>query len=416
MNVIMRMLGLAIGIYALVTDCSPAPADLTSRLEVLDVETCQRTVVKEFPYLIEAPNWTQDGKWLIYNSKGKIYLLAADGSGEPERIETGIAEYCNNDHVLSPDGRMLAVSSGTSTDRRSRIFILPLEGGEAQLVTPEGPSYLHGWSPDGKTLAYCAERNGEFDVYTIDADPSSEVAEKRLTTEPGLDDGPEYSPDGLYIWFNSVRSGLMQLWRMGADGSNPCMMTDHPDRNAWFGHVSPDGNRVSYITYHKGDLEPGQHLSNRNVELWMLPAEGGTPVRLIRFFGGQGSFNVNSWAPDSRHLAFVSYSLRGQEFPTLEVSAFRELIARDGIRLLDVRTAKEYTAGHIPGAVNMDSNSKDFLESALATFDKEKPLAVYCRSGIRSASAAAKLVAAGFVVYNLEGGFLAWQADDQPVE
>lgn len=411
-----NMISLAIGICALVTTCTQAPADLTSRLEVLDVETCERTIVKEFPYLIEAPNWTQDGKWLIYNSKGKIYRLAADGSGEPEHIETGVAVSCNNDHVISPDGRMLAVSSGTSTDRRSRIFILPLEGGEARLVTPEAPSYLHGWSPDGKTLAYCAERNGEFDVYTIDADPSSGAVEKRLTTEPGLDDGPEYSPDGRYIWFNSVRSGLMQLWRMGADGSDPRMMTDHPDRNAWFGHVSPDGNRVAYITYHKGDLEPGQHLSNRNVELWMLPAEGGEPVRLIRLFGGQGSFNVNSWAPDSRHLAFVSYSVRGQEFPTLEVPEFRELISRDGVQLLDVRTAKEYAAGHIPEAANVDFRSRDFLDSVLATFDPEKPLAIYCRSGIKSASAAGKLVAAGFVVYNLGDGFLAWQADDQSAD
>ena len=338
------MISLAIGICALVTTCTQAPADLTSRLEVLDVETCERTIVKEFPYLIEAPNWTQDGKWLIYNSKGKIYRLAVDGSGEPEHIETGVAVSCNNDHVISPDGRMLAVSSGTSTDRRSRIFILPLEGGEARLVTPEAPSYLHGWSPDGKTLAYCAERNGEFDVYTIDADPSSGAVEKRLTTEPGLDDGPEYSPDGRYIWFNSVRSGLMQLWRMGADGSDPRMMTDHPDRNAWFGHVSPDGNRVAYITYHKGDLEPGQHLSNRNVELWMLPAEGGSPSA-DPAFRWTGSFNVNSGLPTagisplSVTVSADRNSPRSRFRNSVNSSPATASVAR-------CRTAKEYAAGH----------------------------------------------------------------------
>src|SRR5439155_597499 len=78
-------------------------------------------------------------------------------------------------------------------------------------VTKLGPSYLHGWSPDGKFLVYTGERGGEFDVYRIPVDGGEET---RLTTAPGLDDGPEYSPDGAYIYFNSVRSGTMQLWRM----------------------------------------------------------------------------------------------------------------------------------------------------------------------------------------------------------
>ena len=277
-----------------------------SVLEVCDATTGERTVVKEFPYLIEAPNWTVDGQWLIYNSGGELYKLSPDQPGEPQRIESGYATRCNNDHVLSADGQRIAISHGTKEDGRSRIYTLPISGGTPQLVTPMAPSYLHGWSPDGKQLAYCAERKGNYDVYVIPADGGEE---QRLTTAEGLDDGPEYAPDGKHIWFNSVRSGLMQVWRMKADGSEQTQMTFDETRNAWFPHVSPDGKQVVFITYYKGDLEPGQHLANKNVELRIMSAEGGESRLLVKLFGGQGTINVNSWAPDSRRFAFVSYRL-----------------------------------------------------------------------------------------------------------
>lgn len=179
-------------------------------LEIYDTCLGTRTVVKEFPYTIEAPNWTVDGKWLVYNSKGSLYRISPDGKKGPEKIDTGAISGCNNDHCLSFDGKSIGISSSTPDYRQSRIFVCPVEGGEPTLITPVGPSYLHGWSPDGKTLVYCADRGGEFDVYSV---PSAGGKEVRLTTDPGLDDGPEYTPDGEYIWFNSVRSGLMQLWR-----------------------------------------------------------------------------------------------------------------------------------------------------------------------------------------------------------
>lgn len=225
---------------------------------------------------------------------------------EPELINTGFAQNCNNDHVLSADGQQIAISHGTKEDYKSRIYTLPITGGTPRLITPMAPSYLHGWSPDGKELAYCAERNGNYDVYTIPAEGGEET---RLTTAEGLDDGPEYSPCGQYIWFNSVRTGLMQVWRMKADGSEQTQMTFDETRNSWFPHISPDGKSVVFITYYKGDLEPGEHLANKNVELRLMPANGGEPKTLLKLFGGQGTINVNSWAPDSKRIAFVSYRI-----------------------------------------------------------------------------------------------------------
>ena len=300
-----KLFCLIVSIIASVTFLN-AQQNITSFLHILDVKTGENTIVKEFSYLIEAPNWTVDGEWLIYNSNGLLYKLPYRGNAEPVKIETDFAVNCNNDHVLSADGKQIAISHGTHEDWKSRIYTLPIEGGIPQLITPLGPSYLHGWSPDGKYLSYCAERNGNYDVYTI---PAKGGVETRLTNAEGLDDGPEYSPCGQYIWFNSVRSGLMQIWRMKTDGSEQIQMTFDEARNAWFPHVSPDGKQIVFIAYYKGDLKPDEHLPNKNVELRIMSTEGGESEMLVKLFGGQGTINVNSWSPDSRYIAYVSYKL-----------------------------------------------------------------------------------------------------------
>ena len=260
--------------------------------------------MKEFGYCIEAPNWTADGKRLIYNARGCIYALSLD-TLEESRIDTGFADRCNNDHVLSPDGKSIAVSHGTAEDGQSRIYVLPIGGGQPVLITPIAPSFLHGWSPDGRTLAYCAERNGRFNIYAIDAAGGEE---KQLTDGETLSDGPEYAPDGKHIWFNSTRDGLMQVYRMNVDGTDVQRMTQD-DRNNWFPHVSPDGQQVVYISYDGQAVQPQQHPANKDVCLHLMSASGGTPQTLVHLFGGQGTINVNSWAPDSKRFAFVRYAL-----------------------------------------------------------------------------------------------------------
>lgn len=280
--------------------------DSISILETVDVITGTRTVLKEFDHVIEAPNWTQDGRYLIYNSKGHLYRHEL-ATGDIQEIDTGFAIDCNNDHVLSPDNTQIAVSHFTNEDAISQIYILPLEGGSPELVTDKGPSYLHGWSPDGRRLAYCAERDGQYDIYTISVDGGPEM---QLSNLPGLDDGPEYSPDGKTIWFNSTRTGLMQIWKMEVDGSKPTHMV-REEANCWFPHISPDGDWVVYLAYHKNDVEPGDHPANKNVELRLIPSGGGESKTIVRLFGGQGTMNVNSWSLDNRTIAFVSYRLKG---------------------------------------------------------------------------------------------------------
>jgi Tol biopolymer transport system component/lipoprotein NlpI len=273
---------------------------IESTLEVVDIASKDRRVVYQTSGVIEAPNWTRDGRSFIFNSQGRIYRLPSMG-GEPQVIDTGFANRCNNDHGLSPDNTQLAISHHGPVGK-SLIYIVPVGGGVPKQVTPTGPSYWHGWSPDGKTLVYCGERNGEFDVYSI---PAAGGDEKRLTSSPGLDDGPEYSPDGKFIYFNSVRSGLMQIWRMKPDGSEQEQVT-HDEFNNWFPHPSPDGKWVAFLSY---DKDVQGHPPNKEVQLRLLPLKGGPGQVLGKLFGGQGTINVPSWSPDSRRLAFASYLL-----------------------------------------------------------------------------------------------------------
>lgn len=285
-----------------------------SILCTMDVETGEETVLHEFPGIIEAPNWLNDGNTLLYNADGKIYRYEID-KDHVEQVDTGFCVQCNNDHVPSPDNQLLAVSCMppelTDGTYESHIYVLPMTGGEPKDLTGPGLSYLHGWSPDGKELAYCAFRKKpeeeimRIEICTIPSDGGEEIC---LTDGKGYNDGPEYSPDGKHIWFNSTRSGLMQVWRMNRDGSGLTQMTDS-DANNWFGHVSPDGKHVIYLTFANGELEPNEHLPNMYVSLGMMDYDGQNKKKLLDLFGGQGSINVNSWAPDSRRIAYVKYVL-----------------------------------------------------------------------------------------------------------
>ncbi|MFC2089408.1 TolB family protein [Bacteroidota bacterium] len=275
---------------------------LESTLEIIPISSFDRKVIYHTKDHIEAPNWTPDGKTLIFNSNGLLYSIPAEG-GTPEQIPTGFANRINNDHGVSPDGSMLVISDQTETGS-SMIYSLPIKGGDPKKVTTNSPSYWHGWSPDGKTLTYCAERNANYDIYTI---PLKGGRENRLTTAEGLDDGPEYSPDGKYIYFNSVRSGTMQIWRMKVDGSDEEQVTTD-DLNDWFAHPSPDGKWIVYVTFGK-DVPAGSHPPNKDVMLRLMNLETKEVQVMAKLFGGQGTINVPSWSPDSQSLAFVSYRL-----------------------------------------------------------------------------------------------------------
>lgn len=285
-------------------------AVLESFIEVYDLDTGRSRTVLAAEAHYEAPNWTPDGRHLIFNAGGQLYRVAAEG-GMPERIDTGGLARLNNDHGVSPDGRLLAVTDdGTAAGGAgTHIYTLPVEGGTPTRVTQHAPSYWHGWSPDGATLAYCARRDGNYDLYTIPAEGGPET---RLTSDPGHEDGPDYSPDGRWIYYNADRAGNFDIWRIPAGGGEPEQVTSDAYED-WFPHPSPDGRSVVFLSY-----EPGTegHPAGRNVRLRLLDVEGdepGAPRDLVELFGGQGTINVPSWAPGGRQFAYVRYRLAAPE-------------------------------------------------------------------------------------------------------
>ena len=295
---------------------SPTPKPVVSRLEIYDLATGNRRVVRQDSVRFEAPNWTRDGKSLIINEKGLLYSVAV-ADGKKTLINTGSATTCNNDHGLTPDGRTIIISANAKNpgggDSTSNVLTLPLAGGEPTRITAQGPSYWHGVSPNGKTLAFVGERavgtggKLDYDIYGI---PVGGGPETRLTTSPGLDDGPDYSPDGKYIYFNSYRTGTMHIWRMRADGSQPEQITNDAYSN-WFPHPSPDGRWILFISYLED--QKAAHPADKSVMLRLMDtkkpgrAAFGQFRELARFTGGQGTINVPGWSPDSKSFAFVSY-------------------------------------------------------------------------------------------------------------
>ena len=272
---------------------------MRSSLEIWDMATGQSRVVLQSRAVIEAPNWDPSGQSLLVNSGGRLYRVSLDAP-KLKLVETGFADRCNNDHGISPDGKTIVLSHHRG--KGSEIFLMPAQGGAPALVSPEAPSWWHGWSPDGARLAYVAARGERrvIDVYTIGVGGGGEV---RLTQGEGHCDGPDYSADGAQIYYNCDRDGHAQIWLMNVDGSaqRKLFADDHVN---WFPHPGPDGKQVLYLAYPPGTLG---HPKDLDVSIRVMDPEGGNRRQLLAFNGGQGTMNVPNWAPDGSAFAYVRY-------------------------------------------------------------------------------------------------------------
>ena len=274
---------------------------LGSLLEIMDINTGKRQVLASAPGSWQAPNWTPDGKTLIYNNSGKLYYFDL-ATRESTVLNTDFVNKNNNDHVLTFDGKQIGLSSSADENKgQSVVYTVPVTGGVPKKITVNSPSYFHGWSPDSQFLVFTGERNGDFDIYKISKDGGKEI---QLTTAKGLDDGPEYSPDGKYIYFCSTRTGNMQAWRMDPDGKNQTQLT-FDKLNNWFPHVSPDNKWLVFITF-PNDVPADKHPFYKRVYLRVMPVAGGEIRTVGYLYGGQGTINVPSWSPDSKKIGFVS--------------------------------------------------------------------------------------------------------------
>lgn len=275
-----------------------------STLQTIGIEENFRRamVVTTGPERMEAPNWSKDGKTLIFNRDGKIWSIPAEG-GTASVVNTGEATKCTGSHGLSPDGKSLAISCSMPGKPETRVYIVPAAGGEPKLLTENPWSYFHGWSPDGKTIAFTRpDHKGGGNIFAI---PAEGGAEKALTAGSGISDDPDYSADGKWIYFNSDRGGTMQIWRMKPDGTGAEQVTSDEYGN-WTPHPSPDGNSVLILSYPKGVTG---HPTNTDIAFRILDVGSGKLRTVVNVVGGAGSDNTPNWAPDGKHFAFVSFEM-----------------------------------------------------------------------------------------------------------
>jgi hypothetical protein len=295
--------------FAHVEVTKPAPATgaklaLYSTLQTIGIQDSDRPAAMVYTgrESFDAPVWTKDGSSLIFSRGGKLWKIPVEG-GTPTAIETGAAEHCGGSHGLSPDGKWLAATCSMPGSPEARIYMVPVTGGAPRRVTEHPDSYFHTWSPDGKTIAFARPSHGSGNIYAISVEGGEETA---LTTGNGISDDPDYSADGKYIYFNSDRAGgLMQIWRMRADGSQPEQLT-FDEYNNWTPHPSPDGKSVLILSF---DKSVTGHPANKDVTLRILTPNDGKIRTLVNLVGGSGTDNVNNWAPDGAHFAFVSYQM-----------------------------------------------------------------------------------------------------------
>jgi TolB protein len=288
----------------------PASAALAlySTLQTIQIDESARvaTMVYTSRALSQAPNWSKDGAYLIFNQDGRLWKIPAKG-GTPEALDVASLSRCNGSHGFSPDGKWLAISCSSPDKPESHVYIVPSGGGTPRLVTENPGSYWHSWSPDGRTILFTRPvKGGGGNIYAISADGGTETP---LTTGTEVNDDPDYSPDGQYIYFNSNRSGNMQIWRMHPDGTSPEQITSD-DLNNWTPHISPDGQSMVFLTYDKGETG---HPANKDIALRIMSLSDRKVRVLVNLTGGSGTINVPSWSPDSRHLAFVSYQMLPSE-------------------------------------------------------------------------------------------------------
>src|SRR3984885_9337163 len=311
---------IAVSLMALILQAQFSPAQagaersephLRSRLFIYNLRDGSSHLAYPADSIWEAPNWSPDAKYLIANSGGGIYklVLKQDGTAEPQRLSVPANFQCNNDKAISPDGKKIAFSATVPPQKGSQVFLADADGSNVKLMASESPSYFHGWSPDSKTLAFVAQRNGsgQYDIYGL---PAAGGAEKQLTSNIHQDDGPDYSPDGKWIYINSDRSGKQAIWRLPSDGAGSsdqkAEMVVSDGLEDWFPHISPDGRKMVYIGYPAGT--PTHNPRTVHIEIQLVAIQHdkvvATPKTLIEAIGGQGTMNVNSWAPDSMRFAY----------------------------------------------------------------------------------------------------------------
>lgn len=274
-----------------------------SSIEFLDVAKGEVTLLLSSNTRMSAPTWFPDGKTLLCNAHGRMHQFSMTDR-MLKLVDTECLSETHCDYGLSPDGSQLALTNSYSCEN-ARIYIRDMQTGEIRIIVNRSPAWFHGWSPDGRQLIYTCFRNGAWAIAQTRSDgtkPEQILLRSDAFSSRWLD-GPEFSPDGRYIWFSSDRTGTMQIWRRELETGINEQMTDGEDAS-FFPHPSPDGAHVCFLK--KKGVE-GHWRQDGLAELWLLSLDGSAPRHLHTVYGGLGTLNLPSWSPTGEGFAYARY-------------------------------------------------------------------------------------------------------------
>jgi Tol biopolymer transport system component len=216
-------------------------------------------------------------------------------------------EWKDGSPAWSPDGKRLAFYS--ERDGNSEIYVMNADGsGVTRLTNTEADEGYPAWSPDGLTITFDSDRDGNFEIYAMKPDGSNV---RRLTTNAARDVSASWSPDGSTIVFMSDRDGGFDLYKASAA---PGAAAERVTRtgSAWFPVYAPAGGALAF------------HVGR---DVHTMPVNGGEPTRLTR---DPANGMYPSWSPDGRSLAFMSWRNGRTEIFTMQANG------SDQKKLMDV--------------------------------------------------------------------------------
>ena len=258
-------------------------------------------LIRSTPALMQSANWTPGGKSVYIREDGRLLnipYLTPEAGGPPRTVAIPGLVDCSGNFGVSPDALSLAVSCANTPGGPHAVYLVSADGtGTPRQVTQSTtPSFFHAWSPDGHTIAFTRGSAGKADIFTIAA---AGGPEQRLTRDTA-NDGPDFTPDGKWIYFDSRRSGTTQIWRMQADGSGAEQITDDGRINS-SPHVSPDGKSLAFLS------QPRDSDNGIGPAMLKFMSFGDGLIRtLAEFQGNRDSFSMYGWG-DNNHVAFISY-------------------------------------------------------------------------------------------------------------
>ena len=250
----------------------------------------------------------RDGHVINGRSTYEIYVMDADGKNQRRLTNNPASDHSPS---WSPDGKRVVFCSNRDGHvihgiPTYEIYVMDADGGNQQRLTdnPNNDS-SPSWSPDGKWIAFDSVRGDgagrlrHVDIYVMDADGKNQ---QRLTNNPASDHSPSWSPDGKRIVFSARKDGhfrndfgiTYEIYVMDADGGNQQRLTENR-HNDWRPVWSPDGKRIAFTSDRKGNLE--------NFDIYVIDADGGNQQRLTE---NRVDDSSPSWSPDGKRIAFTS--------------------------------------------------------------------------------------------------------------